>query len=59
MRTFRVQEAADDQEAAGVCFIVEGWIPELIKEVEPEREGVRSWVCFECADDLMLWESFE
>lgn len=59
MRTFRVQEAADEQEAAGICFIVNGWTAELVKEEPPQREGARSWVCFECADDLLLWESFE
>lgn len=58
MKTYCVEDAKDDQEAAGVCFIVAGWTPDAVREVDSGQEGVRAWMCFECALDAELWDSF-
>ena len=61
MKTFTA-DAGSEVEAAGVCFLVAGWTPEALREVDsgyPEEPERKRFICFECALDAELWDSFE
>lgn len=45
------------EDAAAECKKLHGWTPDAVREVDSGEEGLRAYMCFESAQDALLWDA--